>query len=222
MKNNTEKKRVLIYGDSNTHGYRAADGLRFGRSERWTGICQDIVREKIDILNEGLNGRTTCHDEFGMEFRNGLSYIEPCIRTHLPLDLVCVMLGSNDLKGVFRQSAEEIAENAAKVLSRAKKIVEGKYPDSQCRFLLMSPIEVSWHIIEGPFGWDFEGVKTVEKSKAFSACYRAEAEKNGFLFFDAAEYASPGEEDGLHLDAENHRKLGEAFAKWLLENITLL
>lgn len=86
----------------------------------------------------------------------------------------------------------------------------------------MSPIEVSWHIIEGPFGWDFEGVKTVEKSKAFSACYRAEAEKNGFLFFDAAEYASPGEEDGLHLDAENHRKLGEAFAKWLLENITLL
>lgn len=227
---NAENIRILIYGDSNTHGYRAEDGLRFGRHERWTGICQERLDKaaaagicpKAVILNEGLNGRTTCHDEFGMEFRNGLSYIEPCIRTHLPLDLVCVMLGSNDLKSEFHQSSAEIASNAAKVLEKARWVVQSKYPDSKCQFLLMSPIEVGLQIISGPFGWDFEGPETVEKAKEFASLYCAEASKHSFLFFDAAQYAVPGKEDGLHLDAENHRKLGEAFAAWLLSNVTEL
>ena len=111
-----EKKRILIYGDSNTHGFRVDNGLRYDAQTRWTGVCQRLLGDGYEILEEGLNGRTTCHDEFGMEFRNGLSYIEPCIRSHLPLDAVCVMLGSNDLKANFRQTASSIAENAAKVL----------------------------------------------------------------------------------------------------------
>ena len=212
-----EKKRVLIYGDSNTHGFRVSDGLRYDKNHRWTGICQNLTEKYIDILEEGLNGRTTCVDEPGMEFRNGLAYIQPCIRTHLPLDLICVMVGSNDLKAVFGRSAEEIAESAGEILNRARWVTESKYPESPCQYLLMAPIEVGEALLSGPFGWEFEGAKTIEKSKSFADAYRAVAEKNGFLFFDAAKYAEPGRIDGLHLDEENHRKLGEAFAAWLCD-----
>ncbi len=212
-----EKKRILIYGDSNTHGFRVDNGLRFNQKTRWTGVCQNLLGDNYEILEEGLNGRTTCHDEFGMEFRNGLAYIEPCIRTHLPLDMVCVMLGSNDLKAEFQQTAETIALHAAEVLEKARWVVESKYPDSRCQYLLISPPEVTEDLLHGPFAWDFEGQKTVDTSKAFSACYERQAAEKGFLFFDAAKHAVPGDIDGLHLDAENHRKLGEAFADWLKE-----
>lgn len=213
-----EKKRILIYGDSNTHGFRIDNGLRYDQKTRWTGVCQNLLGNEYEILEEGLNGRTTCHDEFGMEFRNGLAYIEPCIRTHLPLDMVAVMLGSNDLKSCFGQTADSIAENAARVLEKARWVVESKYPDADCRYVLISPPEVGPELIIGPFGWDFEGVKSIETSKAFASCFAMQAEEKGFLFFDAAKYARPGVIDGLHLDAENHRKLGEAFATWIKRN----
>lgn len=210
-----EKKRILIYGDSNTHGFRIEDGLRFGSDIRWTGVCQNQLGKKYEILEEGLNGRTTCHDEWGMEFRNGLKYIEPCIRTHLPLDAVCVMLGSNDLKAEFGQTAEYIAKNAAEVLEKACQVVESKYPGRKCRYVLIAPVEVSEDLLNGPFGWDFQGQKAIDESRRFSECFRHQAEEHGFLYFDASVHARPGIIDGLHLDAENHGKLGRAFAEFL-------
>ena len=211
-----ERKKVLIYGDSNTHGYRVSDGLRFPKKERWTGICQQTASGRIEILEEGLNGRTTCFDEAGMEFRNGLQYIEPCIRTHLPLDMVCVMLGTNDLKAAFKMKPEEIASQAAGILTRAQKVVQSKYIDSGCEYLLISPIEVGRELLSGPFSWEFEGSLTIEKSKKFAACFAEEAARHGFLFFNAAKFARPGKIDGLHMDEENHRKLGQAMGQWLL------
>lgn len=214
-----EKKRVLIYGDSNTHGFRPSDGLRYGPHQRWTGVCQDMVADRIVILEEGLNGRTTCFCEPFMEFRNGMDYIQPCVRTHAPLDMICVMLGSNDLKKIFHQDAASIARNAAKVLARAKQVLLSKYPDSRCKYVLMSPVEISEKLIDGPFGCEFDGVQAVHESRQFADYFAAEAARHGFLFFDAASAAQPGRADGLHLDEENHRKLGEAFGWWLLDNL---
>lgn len=214
-----DKKRILIYGDSNTHGFRVDNGLRFGPDVRWPGVCQIRLGDYYEILEEGLNGRTTCHDEFGMEFRNGLSYIEPCIRTHLPLDVVCVMLGSNDLKAEFQQNAESIAENAAKVLEKARWVVDSKYPDNTCQYVLISPPEVGPEVVHGPFAWDFQGQKTIDTSKAFAGNFEVQARKKNFLFFDAAKHARPCYIDGLHLDPDNHKSLGEAFAAWVMENI---
>lgn len=220
-----EKKKILIYGDSNTHGFRVDNGLRFDQKTRWTGVCQNLLGEEYEILEEGLNGRTTCHDDYGMEFRNGLTYIEPCIRTHLPLDMVCVMLGSNDLKTCFVGSAEPadaatiIAENAARVLDKARWVVNSKYPDAKCKYVLISPPEVGAELLIGPFSFDFNGVKTIETSKFFASAFAAQAASKDFLFFDAAKFAKPGLIDGLHLDAENHGKLGKAFVEWVLQSI---
>lgn len=210
-----EKKRILIYGDSNTHGFRVSDGLRFGPHQRWTGICQDLMADRAEILNEGLNGRMTCFDEEGMAFRNGLTYIEPCIRTHLPLDMVCVMLGSNDLK-LPGQTAETIAAGAARVLDKARQVNLSKYPENTCRYVLIAPIVVSGRLADGPFGWEFCD-DAPEISKGFRQAFDEEARRCGFLYFDASAHAQPGTADGLHLDEENHRRLGEAFAAWLAQ-----
>lgn len=212
-----EKKRILIYGDSNTHGFRVSDGMRYGPHQRWTGVCQDIMAERAEILNEGLNGRLTCFDEEGMAFRNGFGYIEPCIRTHLPLDMVCVMLGSNDLK-LPGQTAGTIASNAARVLAKARDVNDSKYPGNGCRYVLMAPVLVSGRLADGPFGWEFCD-DAPEISKGFRQAFALEAERCGFLYFDASRYADPGPIDGLHLDEENHRRLGEAFAGWLAEQL---
>ena len=214
-----DKKRILIYGDSNTHGFRVDNGLRFGADVRWTGLCQHLLGDDYEILEEGLNGRTTCHDECGMEFRNGLAYIEPCIRTHLPLDMVCVMLGSNDLKRDFQQDAQSIAANAAEVLEKARWVINSKYPDNTCQYVLISPPEIEPDMLCGPFAWDFEGLKTVETSKAFASAFEQQANLHDFLFFDAAKHTKPCKIDGLHLDESGHRSLAEGFVPWLKEHI---
>ena len=84
------KKRIMIYGDSNTHGYNAENGSRFDMDTRWTGVCQKILGEDYLIVEEGLNGRNTCHDDPEAPFLNGLSYIVPCVLSQMPLDLICV------------------------------------------------------------------------------------------------------------------------------------
>lgn len=210
------KKRILIYGDSNTHGFNAETGGRFDENTRWTGVCQKLLGEDYVILEEGLNGRTTCIDDPAAPFRNGLAYIVPCILSKLPLDVICVKLGSNDLDVNMRYTPEMIAENAAKVLKTAKAAVLAEYPDSQCQYVLMAPLEATEAAPYGPFGDSYDE-RTVEISKTMAAAFEKQAEKDGFLFFDTNLYARCGEPDGVHLDAENHKKMGVAFASWIRE-----
>lgn len=210
------KKRILIYGDSNTHGFDAETGGRFDENTRWTGVCQNLLGEDYVIVEEGLNGRTTCLDDPLAPFCNGLAYIVPCILSQLPLDMICVKLGSNDLDRSMRQTPEMMAANAAKVLKTARAALREKYPDSSCQYVLMAPLETTEDALNGPFGYSYDE-ETIAVSKTVAKAYEKQAEKEGFLYFDANKYARCGSIDGVHLDAENHRKLGVAFASWLKE-----
>ena len=55
----------------------------------------------------------------------------------------------------------------------------------------------------------------MELSWEAPAAYEAQAAKDGFLYYDANEVAECCKKDGVHLDAENHKKLGEAMAAWI-------
>ena len=105
------KKYILCYGDSNTHGYNPVNGFRYGENIRWTGRMAAILGEDYKIIEEGLNSRTTDLKPEREPWRSGLYYLEPCIRTHMPLDLVILMLGSNDMKRQFAQTEETIGNN---------------------------------------------------------------------------------------------------------------
>lgn len=208
------KKRILIYGDSNTHGYNAENGERYDENTRWTGVCQKLLGEDYIIVEEGLNGRNTCHDDPGAPFHNGLAYILPCVLSHLPLDMICVKLGSNDLDISKKQTPEMIAKNAARVLKLAKLAAEEKYPRHPCRFALMAPLEITEDALHGAFA-EFYNEEIIEVSKTVAAAFEKQAKKDGFLYFNANEFARCSTADGVHLDAENHRKMGIAAAEWI-------
>ena len=105
-----EKKTILCYGDSNTWGYNPVNGLRYPEDVRWTGRLQKLLGPSYRVIEEGCNGRTTVYADPEEGWKCGLTYLCPCLNSHKPIDVVILMLGSNDLKRIFHASAQEIAE----------------------------------------------------------------------------------------------------------------
>lgn len=222
------KTRILIYGDSNTYGFNADDHGRFDENTRWTKVCQKLLGEDYEIIEEGLCGRTTCHDCDDEEalatelleapFVNGDKYIGACVLSHLPLDVICVKLGSNDLDIEARRTPEMIAENAAEVLKKAKSLAEAKFPEHKCRYVLMAPLESTEDALTGEFADSFTE-EILERARLLPPAYEKKAAEEGFMYFNANEHASCGKKDGTHLDAENHKRLGRAVSQWFMENL---
>jgi lysophospholipase L1-like esterase len=199
-------KTVLCYGDSNTWGYDPATRARYPAPVRWTGVLAARLGAEYRVVEEGLNGRTTRWDDPIEPGRNGLTHLRPCIDSHQPLDLIVIMLGTNDLKRRFNLSASDIAQSAAELASMAWRFAQA--PDgSHAEVLLVAPPAVTT-LTE--FDQMFEGAR--EKSRQFSHYFRLAAGWRHLPFFDAGSVIVSSEKDGIHFDAEEHRKLGEALA----------
>ena len=95
-------KTIVCYGDSNTYGYNPENGFRYEYEERWTTILQKELKDSAIVIPEGLNGRTTSFEDELRPGRNGATYLDPCLHSHGPIDLVVLMLGTNDLKIRFQ------------------------------------------------------------------------------------------------------------------------
>jgi lysophospholipase L1-like esterase len=173
---------------------------------RWTGVLATRLGAEYRVVEEGLNGRTTRWDDPIEPGRNGLAFLRPCIESHEPLDVIIIMLGTNDLKHRFELSASDIAQSAASLAGLAWRFAHA--PDgSHAEVLLVAPPAVST-LTE--FDQMFDGAR--EKSRQFSHYYRLAAGWHHLPFFDAGSVIVSSEKDGIHFDAEEHRKLGEALA----------
>ena len=198
---------ILCYGDSNTFGYIPETGMRYPRDVRYPGKLQALLGDEYAVIEEGCNGRTTIHDDPIDGWKNGLDYLKPCLNSHKPVDIVILMLGSNDLKTTFHLGAKEIADGVAVLVDVIKSFTEEKQGFIP-KIILVSPPELGKGIRTSPFyGAFFEEV--VEESKKFPKFYKAVAEKYGCVFFNAAEYIYPSEVDSLHLTPEGHKVLAE-------------
>ncbi len=206
-------KTVLCYGDSNTYGYNPSNGMRYPEDVRWTGVLQTLLGSEYKVIEEGCNGRTTIYDDPIEGWKNGYDYLRPCLNSHKPVDIVILMLGSNDLKEVFHFTAAEIAKGAETLV---KDIIDftsekqGFVP----KIVLVSPPEIGEGIKTSPFYGSFYE-NAIERSKEFPKYYKEVAERNGCVFVDAAEYIKPSTIDSLHLSPEAHRKLAEVFTFFL-------
>ena len=199
-------KTVLCYGDSNTWGYDPATRARYPPDVRWTGVLATRLGTEFRLVEEGLNGRTTRWDDPIETGRNGLTYLRPCIESHRPLDLIVIMLGTNDLKRRFDLSASDIAQSAAELAEMASRLAQA--PDgSHAKVLLVAPPAVTT-LTE--FDQMFDGAR--EKSRQFSHYYQLAAGWHHLPFFDAGAVIVSSEKDGIHFDPEEHCKLGEALA----------
>jgi lysophospholipase L1-like esterase len=203
----TAQKVVLCYGDSNTWGYDPATRNRFGPTTRWTGVLAQCLGPGFRVIEEGLNGRTTVFDDPLSPGRNGLTYLLPCLESHCPVDLVTIMLGTNDLKQRFNHSASDIAEGAGLLADFARRYAR-RSDGSPATILLMAPPPI---VELTDLDLMFEGA--YEKSRLFGRHYERVARWNNLPFLDAGKVVVSSQVDGIHFDADQHRKLGEAVAE---------
>jgi lysophospholipase L1-like esterase len=202
-------KTVLCYGDSLTWGHDAARQGRHAFADRWPNVLQAALGAGFHVIAEGLGGRTTAFDDHtAAEDRNGARVLPTLLGSHSPLDLVVILLGTNDLKPSIHGSPAV----AQRGMARLVQIVRGHpYPMGAAppRILLVSPPLMNR--IDDP---RLPGVYAAgnEASKAMASFYAELAEVEGCGFFDAAAVAVPSSADGVHLDAQNTRNIGEALA----------
>lgn len=207
-------KTIVCYGDSNTHGYNPENGGRYAYAVRWPGYLQGLLgREDYYVIEEGLNSRTTvqrdpCYDDN----KSGLDLLPAVIKTHMPVDLLILMLGSNDMKQRFHMEAADIARGAALLISTAKTVSASKSADGRpCNILLVAPPPITEALRDGACYCEF-GDRALRVSGELSKWYRRIAQSNHVDFLDAAEIVTPSPTDGLHLTPEAHAVLARAIA----------
>ena len=207
-------KRILCYGDSNTYGYNPENERRYPKEIRWTGRLSHILGDNYEIIEEGLNNRTTTLEPPEELWRSGLFYLEPCLRSHIPLDLVIIMLGSNDMKICFQQTPELIGRHIRLLIQKTREILSLKNPpEKQCKILLISPILISKHICNAYYANEFGGLSATNFSTQLSAIYRQIAREEHCEFLSGQDCSNPSVLDGLHMDPEGHRQMAEAVAR---------
>ena len=212
------KKRVLIFGDSNTWGWNPCNDLmsplkRWDDETRWPGIMQKELGDDYVVIPEGLNGRTTVWDDPIEEYRCGKDQIIPCLDSHAPLDLVIILVGTNDLKRRYTVSAQDIANGVGIIVDKTFHQV-GAFGENGPKVLLICPPPLG-PIENGVFGDMFEG--GVERSKQLPAFYEGVAKTYGAAYFNAGTIVHSSEEDGVHLQADQHEILGKKIAELVKE-----
>ena len=200
-------RTVLCYGDSNTYGFVPETGMRYPKDVRYPGRLQILLGDEYNVIEEGCNGRTAISDHPIDAWKNGMDYLRPCLNSHKPLDIVILMLGSNDLKTFFHLSAKQIAEGTGRLVDVIKSFLQekqGYIPE----IILVSPPEIGSDISSSPFYGDFLE-DAIGESKKFPENYKAVADEKGCRFLDSAKYIYPSKVDSLHLTVEGHRILAE-------------
>ena len=201
---------ILCFGDSNTYGYNGETQGRFGWDKRWTGILARSLGSEWLITEEGLNGRTSGFQEHGKKYRDPIPYLAPCILSHMPLDLIIVMLGTNDTKPVFQASPEEIARSMGKLTLRVRNY--SRLKGEGCQTLLVAPVPMDDRAVHSGIEFDRSSVK---KSPCLASLYQSLAQDLNIHFLDAGTAGIPLCSDGCHFSEEGHRK----FAAFIKEKI---
>ena len=206
--------RILCFGDSLTWGWVPdADGIptvRYEYEQRWPGVMQACLGSGFEVIEEGLNGRTTNVDDPIDARMNGSAYLPSALASHLPLDIIILMLGTNDTKAYFNRTAFDISMGIAQLLALISKSAGGvgtSYPAP--RPLLVAPPVLG----DMSHPWQqakFAGAK--EKTVEMAHLYKALADYSRIDFVNAGDSITTDGSDGIHLSAQNNVDLGTAIA----------
>ena len=195
-------KTILCYGDSNTFGHNPQNNNRLKRHERWPGILEKGLGPKYQVIEEGLNHRTTIRDDPTLEYVNGKVYLTPCLNSHKPVDLVILMLGSNDLKCRFNLSASDIADGIgvlAGIILKSGAGPKGRSPE----LLILAPPRFG-RVTR--YAEMFQGYE--EKEKKLAPNYELVAKDYGCHYLDISNHIQCPDTDGLHMEKPEHEKQG--------------
>ncbi len=210
------KKTIVCFGDSNTWGFiPGSECERYGPEVRWPGVMAAALGDAGHrVVEEAQNGRMTAWDDPCEPFVNkcGATHLPVVLESQKPIDLVILMLGTNDLKNHMNHNAQAIADGmgALAEIGLASDAGPGKNPP---RVLIVSPVPVA----DGqcPFGHLFDRAGPV--SRALADAYRETADSLGVAFLEAGAFATCPETDCIHIDDRGHAAIGAAMARKVSE-----
>lgn len=198
-------KTVLCYGDSLTWGYDPVSLRRHAYEDRWPSVLQAALGGAAHVIPEGLNGRTSAFDDHLADCdRNGARVLPTILQTHAPLDLVIIMLGTNDMKSVVAGSAFAACQGISRLVRLIRNHAWPFEFDGPDILIIAPPAICATGNV--PFAASFPG--GIEESAKLATLYRDLADELGCGFFDGNSVAKTTPVDGIHLDAENTRALG--------------
>ena len=203
-------KTILAYGDSLTYAASPiTGGPRHAYENRWPSVLEAGLAGKARVIAEGLGGRTTAFDDWTADAdRNGARILPTLMASHAPLDLVIIMLGTNDLKPAVCGSAL----TASFGIRRLVQLTRGHFAmlnEPVPQILLVAP-PLACATDNADMIRSFGGIEhAVRESGEFAIHYQRRAQELNTGFFDASTVAKPDPLDGIHLDAANTRAIGE-------------
>lgn len=196
-------KQILCFGDSNTYGLIPGTIDRYDYSIRWTGIVgKRLLNTGYLTVEEGLCGRTTIFDDPLRAGRRGTELLPVILETHKPVDIVVLMLGTNDCKAFYDASAQMIGLGIRKLVGQIKAAAP------EAKILLVSPIHLGEDIWNG-YDLEFDA-KSVKTSRELGEVYKQIANEEKLHYLSASDYALPSDADREHLDEEGHKALAQA------------
>jgi lysophospholipase L1-like esterase len=205
---NITEKHLVVYGDSNTYGYDAQNDGRFDSETRYPRLLQKLLGENWLVFEEGLPGRTSVFEDPITEGLSGIQSITPILMSHAPVDVLIIMLGTNDTKVRFGCNADLIARGLRRLVRKAL--------NTECwrdapKILLVCPPPIL-PIYRNSVIFDMMGPDCDLKSQKLAEPLEKVAEELHISFLNASEIegVSMHEFDGMHLSAEAHKKLAEA------------
>lgn len=217
-----DKRRILVFGDSNSWGWMPRPDMepttRYDMATRWPGVLSAKLGDRFEIIEEALSGRTTNLDDPEMDLPadalrgatlNGARVLPALLASHLPLDLVIIMLGTNDLKKRFNRGPADVVSalvGLAQLVKECEGGIRTVYPSPQVLVIAPPPLGTTFH---NPDEW----AGAHEKSLAVGASLERAITGTKLPVFDAGQSITIDGIDGVHLTAQAHHKLGEAVAQ---------
>jgi lysophospholipase L1-like esterase len=203
-------RTIVCFGDSNTWGCPPFANIaqtpdRIARDHRWPNVMGLNLGVPVSIIEEGLSGRTTAFDDpIEGAHKNGTRTIIPVLETHAPIDLLIIMLGTNDFKDQFLTSAYNSARGTLTLI----QMIKGHYAlaDLMPEILVVTPPSLTQAAEPAMWG---DGWK-----RAMDHAYYLEqvASRTGCFHFDANRVVRVGI-DGVHMEPDMHAALGITLAR---------
>ncbi|MCC7303992.1 hypothetical protein IT418_01080 [bacterium] len=208
--NTQATKRIVIYGDSFVFG-KVPGGTRFSATERFTGVTQNILGNDFEIIEEGMRGRTLSGENAFFPERDGLVQFGPIIASHLPFDLLIIVLGTNDLNSKGNKNDQDFREGLQQYREKIVYWQKALGIPFEYKILLVSPPKIIETDSYQAFGDIFRGSQL--RVDQLPQVYEAAAKEFGFEFLDISTIVTSATEDGIHLNQVSNKAVGELLAE---------
>jgi lysophospholipase L1-like esterase len=203
-------RQILVYSDSLSWGIIPTTRTRLPFDARWPGVMEIALAERhcrVRVIEDCLNGRRTVWEDPFKPGRSGLLGLAQRIEINSPLALVMLMLGTNDFQSMHPHTAWHAAQGVATLVAAIRHApIEPGMPIPPILIIAPPPILIP----RGPIARKF--TDAAGKAAGLADAYRDIASELGCDFFDAGSVTPASTIDGIHLDADQHERLGRALA----------